>query len=105
MASFLPRKDQELLAWATHFIPVVQPVVATYGLVAADITAFQTLTTAYSTSLAGCSPTVRNQAAVLGKNQARANLRKRASELSDRIQGTPTVTDEMKSEAGLNVRS
>jgi hypothetical protein len=103
--SFLPRKDAALLSWAQNFIAVVQPVVATYGLEAADLTAFSTLTDAYQAALAACEPVNRSKTSVIGKNQARTNLRVAAKNLSDRVQGTPTVSNEMKSAAGLNVKA
>jgi hypothetical protein len=104
-SGFFPRKNAAALSWATQFISAVQPIVTSYGLVASDITAFQALTDAYSDSLALCEPGIRTKGNVAAKNQALANLRKRASELSDRIQGTSTVTDQMKIDAGLNVRA
>jgi hypothetical protein len=105
MGSFLPRTDAGLLAWANNFIAVVEPVVTTYGLVAADITAFQTLTDAYQTALAACAPGQRSKGAVAGKNQAKTDLKAKARLLSDRVQGTAGVTDQMKIDAGLNVKA
>jgi hypothetical protein len=102
---FFPRKNAAALAWATQFISAVTPNVTDYGLVAADLTAFQGLTDIYSAALALCEPGVRTKGNTASKNQALKDLRAKASDLSDRVQGMPTVSDQMKIEAGLNVRA
>jgi hypothetical protein len=102
---FLPNKDADLLAWAQNFYAVANLAPTTYGLTAAQLTAFNTLVTSYQTALAACEPGVRNKAAVFTKNGVRANLKNSARLLAKLVEGTATVTNAQKATLGLNVRA
>ena len=103
--SFLPGKDDALLAWAEQFGVLIQASPTTYGLVAADATAFGVVKTSFADAMAANAPGVRSQATVAAKNGAKAALKTSARFLADRIQGTASVTDAQKLELGLTVRA
>jgi hypothetical protein len=103
--SFLPVTDAGLLAWAQNFYAVANPIATSLGLTTTQLTAFNTLVTTYSTSLAACDPGVRNKAAVFTKNQAKANLAHSCRLLAKIVEGQASVTDAQKTTLGLNVRA
>jgi hypothetical protein len=105
MASFLPVKDATLLAWAQNFYAVANVAPTTYGLTAAQCTAFNTLVTNYQTALAACEPGVRNKSAVQAKNTAKAALKTNARLLAKLVEGTASVTNAQKAALGVNVRA
>lgn len=105
MASFLPDKDQALLAWSSNFSTLISATPAAFNLTAGDATAYAALHTTFATSLAACDPGVRNKAAVNSKNLARNNLKVQARLLANTINGYGPVTDAQKIELGLTVRS
>lgn len=102
---FLPDKDAALLAWGTNFSTLITATPTTYGLVAGQATSFAALLTSYSTALTACNPGVRNKAAVLTKNTARAALKTSARLLARIVEGQATVTNAQKATLGLNVRA
>lgn len=105
MAQFFPTTDAGMLAWAQHFSTMISATPTTYGLVAAQATAYATLVTNYQTALTACEPTVRNKTSTAAKNQAKAALKLSSVQLANIINGQPTVTDAQKIALGLNVRA
>jgi hypothetical protein len=105
MVSFFPRSDDALLAWSLQFKTVLTSSPATYGVTAAQCTAYGVVHGAYATALAACEPSVRSKMAVAAKNTARSNLKYNAKLLANLVNGTAGVTDAQKIELGLNVRS
>jgi hypothetical protein len=103
--SFLPTADAALLAWAENFSDLITSAPTSYGLVAADATAFGLVKTSFADAMAANAPGVRSKATVASKNSARDALKNSARFLADRVQGTPTVTDAQKLELGLTVRA
>lgn len=105
MASFLPDRDDELLAWSVNFSTRITATPTAFGLTAALATAYATVHSNYATALAACDPGERSKADVAAKNVARATLKAQASLLAKLVQGTASVTDSQKIELGLNVRA
>jgi hypothetical protein len=103
--SFLPNSDAGLLAWGTNFSTLISLTPVTYGLSAGQASAFATLLASYSAALTACNPGVRNKAAVLTKNTARAFLKTNARLLAKIVEGQATVTNAQKATLGLNVRA
>jgi hypothetical protein len=94
-----------LLAWAQNFYAVANPIATTIGLTSAELTAFNALVTSYQTALAACDPGVRSKAAVVTKNTARASLKASARSLAKLVEAQTSVSDAIKTELGLTVRS
>lgn len=101
----LPDTDAKLLAWVNNFKTLITAAPTTYGLSAAQATAFGTLVTNFATALAACEPGVRNKSSTATKNNCRDLLKKSARELSSIITGQPNVTDSQRYALGLNVRA
>jgi hypothetical protein len=59
----------------------------------------------YTTALAACAPEVRNKAATATKNAARDALKLVAEQTASLVNGTASVTDAMKVEAGIPPRA
>src|SRR4051794_5098476 len=104
VALSFPKSDTGLLQWSQNIVNLITPTPATYGLVAADVTTYTALHTAYSTALAACDPAQRNKPAVVAKNAARTALKNGASLLANKIYASPTVTDAQKVELGMPPR-
>lgn len=100
-----PTTDNGLLAWSLNFKDLITASPTSYGLVAADATAYGVVHTAYATALAACDPPQRSKTAVVAKNAARTSLKNAAILLANKIYGTATVTDAQKVELGIPPRS
>jgi hypothetical protein len=105
MAQQFPSSDSALLAFGVHFSSMISATLATYGLVAAQATAFATLVTNFQSALAACEPTVRSKTATAAKNAARSQMNLSAQQLINIINGQPSVTNAQKIALGINVRS
>ena len=103
---FFPSTEAALVAWAQTFATGITVAPTTYGLTAAQATAFTALSTAYAGAYAAASnPNTRNKSLVAAKNAARDALKNSARLLASIINGQPTVTDQQKLALGLNVRA
>ena len=87
--SFFPSADAAALAWAQHFSSMITASATTYGLTAAQATAYATLVTNYQTALAASEPTVRSKTTTAAKNQAKATLKLSSTQLANIIYGQP----------------
>ena len=105
MGAQFPTTDTGLLAWSLNFQTILTASPTTYGLTAAQMTAYGTLHTNYATALAACDPGQRSKTAVAAKNSARSSLKQSARLLANIIDGQSTVTDAQKIDLGLNVRN
>lgn len=104
--SFYLGTDAELYTGSQNFSTKITATPTAFGLVAAQATAYASLNSAWGTSyLLAVDPETRTKGAIAAKNQARANLRKMASDLAKIIDGTATVTDAQRLDLGLNVRA
>jgi hypothetical protein len=102
--SFLPDRDSLLLAWSLNFSNRITATPTTYGLTAAQATAYAAVHAAFATALAAVDPNERSKSLVAAKNTARDNLRTQARALAKLVDGTLTVTPAQRLELGLNVR-
>jgi hypothetical protein len=104
--SFYLGTDAELYAGSQAFSTKISASPTSFGLVAAQATSYASLNAAWGTAyLLAVDPETRTKGAIAAKNQARANLRKMASDLAKIIDGTATVTDAQRLDLGLNVRA
>jgi hypothetical protein len=103
---FFPSGEAALVQWGQTFAAGISASPTTYGLVAAQCTAFTTLSTNYTSAFnAASNPNTRNKALTSAKNQARDAMKASARLLASIINGQPNVTDQQKLALGLNVRA
>lgn len=104
--SFFLGTDAELYAGSAAFSAQITATPTSFGLVAAQATAYAALNAAYATAyLAATNPLTRTKGAIEGKDAAKASLKIMASDLAKIIDGTATVTDQQKANLGLSVRA
>jgi hypothetical protein len=105
MPDFLPARDAELVTWSTNFNTRVTAAPTTYGLTAAQATAYDALHDAFVAAYNAASSDAGNStSAIITKDDARAALKANARMLARIVQATPTVTNTQKSDLGLTVR-
>jgi hypothetical protein len=102
---FLPNADQALLYWSKNFSAQINADYGAYGLSLADATQYAALHASFAAALAASAPQIRSVVSTAAKNEARALLRMRASQLSSIIKGQSNVTDVQRIALGLNVRA
>ncbi len=104
-ASFFRGTEPQLYHGTRVFSAAISLSPETYGLTAADVDAYRTLSDAFCSAYeAVCNPATRTKSRVAAKNDAMAALRAAASRLSKHISSHPTVSSEQKLALGLNVR-
>ncbi len=107
IAVFPPRKDSELVAWASNFSTQITATPTTFGLNAAQATAFAALYSALNSAYnRATNPNTNSKAAIIAKNNAKENLLNGpggAWELVDIVQAFPGTTDEIRGELGLRI--
>jgi hypothetical protein len=104
-SSYMPDKEADQVLWAQNFSLAINATPAAYGLDAEEADAFATIYTAMlaSWNTARNEPT-RTKGTVAAKNVALQNMKVAARNLVSIIQGTPTVTEQAKVNAGITVR-
>ncbi|MGC4032336.1 MAG: hypothetical protein QM754_11510 [Tepidisphaeraceae bacterium] len=105
MALTLPKTDNGLLSFALNFKTLITAAPTTYGLTAAQATAYGTVVTTYANALAACDPGIRSATAVAAKNTARDALKLASDQTANLINGTPSVTDAQKVALGIPPRA
>lgn len=104
--SYMPSKQADQVAWAQNFLTVVQGSLAAYGVSATLMTQFEALTnTLQEAWTAASNVSTRTRGNVAAKDDALRNMKAAARNLVSIIQGTPSVTDQMRLAAGVTVRS
>ncbi len=102
---FPPKKDADLLAWSKNFDTRITATPTSFGLDAAQATAYHALHAVYAAAYAlAKNPNTNSKANVNAKNIARENLMYGsggARELVNIVQAHPGTTDEMRSQLGL----
>jgi hypothetical protein len=105
--TFQPRKENDLLNWSSEFSTKITATPLTFGLTAAQATAYAALHATFATKFAlAVSATGNSKANVAAKNQAMENLLYGpggAWELVNIIQAFPGTTDAMRSELAIRV--
>ncbi|HZZ44611.1 MAG TPA: hypothetical protein VFE58_16875 [Tepidisphaeraceae bacterium] len=107
MASkFPPMKDSELAAFTPAFSTKITASPTSFGLIAADATAFATVSTTWinAFNLAN-DPATRTAATIASKSLAKNTVLASLRSLAKRIQATPTVTAGQKESLGLPVHN
>jgi len=95
-------KDADVVAGSASFAALILASPTTYGLVAAQATAFGLLNTALQSAYtAAVSPPTRGPVSIQAKNQAIADMRVSAVNLAKIVYSTSTVTDTQLVELGL----
>lgn len=102
--SAMPDTDAALLIWLLNLADKVGLAPATYGVPALLNTSFQGAVESYQSALAACDPGERSRSRVTTKNEARDAAKVQARLVTNAVNATPTVTNAMKQELGLNVR-
>jgi hypothetical protein len=103
--NFFNGSDHLLYTGAQNFAAKVAKNPQQYGLSSEQLSEFQAASTSYGTAyLAAIDPETRTKSKVAAKNAAKRSLKSIASDLAKVIDGTPSVTAEMKIDLGLNVR-
>jgi len=105
--TFPPTKDSQLLSFSINFQAKITATPVTYGLTAAQATAYAALHGAFRSAYdAANNPNTNSKQAVIAKNQAKENLLNGpggAWELVDIVQAFPGTTDAMRGELGLPI--
>jgi hypothetical protein len=105
MTVSFPDSDAGLLAWSANFLELITATPTAFGLVAGDATSYQIVHDSYASALAACDPAQRNKAATVAKNQARTDLKAKATLLANKVYSTSTVSDSQKVELGIPPRA
>jgi hypothetical protein len=105
-ANYLPDREAELVTWVNTFKALIVASPTTYGLVAAQATAYDTLATNFinAYNLANADAT-RSPSNIIAKNAAKDLLIASTRQLAGIIQKFPGTTDEMRSDLGLTVKT
>ncbi len=104
MPDFLPSRAADLVTWSTNFSTKITAAPTTFGLTAAQATAFAALHTAFATAFQTAqNPDTRSPTNIVAKDQAMASLKANARQLAGIVQKFPATTDEQRSELGLTV--
>jgi hypothetical protein len=103
---FIPSREPELVTWTTSFASQIVSTPTAFGLVAAQATAYQTLSTAFITAYnTARADGTRTPAAISTKNQAKVNLIASARSLAKIIQSYPGLTNAQRLSLGLTVHA
>lgn len=103
---FLPSREAQLVTWTTNFASLLVANNVLYGVPLGEANAYKTLSddfiAAYNVAQ---NNQTRSPANIIAKNQKKALMIESARALSRQIQGTQSVTAQMKSDLGLNPRT
>jgi hypothetical protein len=104
-SSYLPSREEALLAWAQNASTLITATPTAFGLTAADATALASLVSAYAVALAAATnPSTSTPATVATKNTARITMVSAIRSMVKRVQATATVTPTQKISLGINVK-
>jgi hypothetical protein len=104
-ASYMPSRLANQVAWSARFVQVVGGNPARYGVPADLMTQFTTINSQLQVEwLRSENEQTRTKGSISDRNVLLRQMRDAAKNLVSIIQGTPSVTDSMKIDAGLTVR-
>src|SRR5215472_13730287 len=99
--NFLPAREAELVTWSTNFNTKITATPTTYGLTAAQATAYTALHNAFVTAFnAANSDATNSRSSVVTKNSAKSALIANARQLAGIVQRYPGTTNAMRSDLG-----
>jgi hypothetical protein len=98
----MPRRDTDLLMWAENLSEKV--TLPAYGVPQPLWQALTTAVTTFGNNLAICRTAQRSKGAVTTKNQSRTLMKTQARFVINSVNANPSVTDQMKQDAGITVR-
>src|SRR5688572_17214575 len=94
---FPPTKEADLVTWSDNFSTLISATPTTFGLTAAQATAFGALNSLWlSAHDTASKPSTNSKANIIAKNQAKENMLRGANgawELVDIVQAFPGTTD------------
>lgn len=103
--NFIPDREADLVTWSTNFDTLITAAPTTYGLTAAQATAYATKHSAFVAAYQTASdPATRSPSNIVAKDTAKLALVAEARMLARIVQATPSVTAQQKSDLGLTVR-
>ena len=103
---FLPSQDRALQTWATNASTILTADATSYGLTAAIASTFSGLVSGFSGALTtALEPSTRTKGTIAAKNTARNAMKDYARLWARVVQGTASVTDQMKIDLGITVRA
>ena len=103
--NFLPDREAELVTWSTNFDTRITATPTTFGLTAAQATAYSTLHDAFVAAYnAATNDGTNSRSAIITKNTAKAALIANARMLAGIVQKFPGTTNTMRSDLGLTVK-
>jgi len=103
--SFFYGSDAELYTGSANFSTKIGSKGSQYGITPQQATDYATANAVYAAKYeAAIDPETRTKGKIAAKNAAKASLKLMASDLAKFVDGTPSVTDEMKIDLGLAVR-
>lgn len=102
---FIPTREAELVTFSTNFKNLITASPTTYGLTAAQATAYGTKHTAWTSAYqTATDPSTRSPSAIIAKDVAKKNVIGEIRMLARIVQATPAVTAQQKSDLGITVR-
>lgn len=105
-SSYMPAKQAAQVLWSQNFHTVTSGKTNQYGLTADQVAAFATVNTTLQAAWAAVmEPSTRTKPTVAAKDDALRAMKAVARNLVSVVQGTPSVTNQLKLDAGLTVRS
>ena len=106
MADYLPKKEQDLIAWANNFVTVAMANLVALGLTASDLNTVSGGVADMSANLDTIHALkTQLEAQTVDKNENRHILESSARGLVKTIQANPGVSDSLKVRLGLPVAS
>src|SRR5687767_4906069 len=102
---FLPARESELAIWSANFSTRISANPTSYGLTAAQATAYATLHADFITAYnAATNAGTDSRSAIVTKNTAKFALIANARLLAGIVQRDPDTTNTQRSELGLTVK-
>src|SRR4051812_19749576 len=99
---FIPGREAQLVTFSTNFKNLITLAPTTYGLTAAQATAYGTKHTLFTTAFqTATDPSTRSPSAIIAKDVAKNNLISEIRMLSRIIQAAPAVTAQQRSDLGI----
>src|SRR5689334_13884603 len=105
MPDYIPSTDAGKLTFGQNAVALITPNPVTWGLTAGIATQLGTYVSDYETKLAAATePATKSRSNTFAKNQSKKTMVAYLRDLVATIQGTATVTDQMKHDLGITVR-